>query len=96
MPTVATLGRRFEQDGPARRILVMTVVHNPDDSRVWHRQINALLASGWHVTYAAPFSGYAQQPHVRDPRLPGSLTCIDIPRARAVAALALTARRDRS
>ena len=81
MPTEAPLRQRPEQDGSVRRVLVMTVVHNPADSRVWHRQIGALLASGWHVTYAAPFSGYGQQPHARDPRLPGSLSCLDIRRA---------------
>ena len=81
MATEVPLRRRPEQDGSVRRILVMTVVHNPADSRIWHRQISALLASGWHVTYAAPFSGYGQQPHTRDPRLPGSLSCLDIRRA---------------
>jgi glycosyltransferase involved in cell wall biosynthesis len=67
--------------GPTRSVLVMTVVHNPLDSRIWFREINALLTSGWHVTYAAPFSGYNQCPPIRDAGLPGSLTCLDIPRA---------------
>jgi hypothetical protein len=40
-----------------RSVLVMTVVHNPSDSRIWFRQIDALLRSGWHVSYVAPFSG---------------------------------------
>ena len=62
-------------------MLVITVVHHPYDSRIWFREIDALLASGWHVTYVAPFSGYNQYPPVRDARLPGSLTCLDIPRA---------------
>jgi hypothetical protein len=65
----------------SRSVLIMTVVHNPFDSRIWFRQINALLSSGWKVTYAAPFSGYDQCPPVADERLPGSLTCLDIPRA---------------
>ena len=40
------------------RALVVTVVHHPEDARIRHRQIAALLEAGWHVTYAAPFSGY--------------------------------------
>jgi glycosyltransferase involved in cell wall biosynthesis len=64
-----------------RSVLVITVVHNPLDSRIWFRQVDALLQSGWHVTYVAPFSGYNQNPPVPDPELPGSLTCLDIPRA---------------
>ena len=35
----------------------MTVVHNPEDARIRQRQINALIAAGWKVTYAAPFRG---------------------------------------
>ena len=42
-----------------RRALVVTVVHHPADARIRARQIGALLAAGWQVTYAAPFSGYA-------------------------------------
>jgi glycosyltransferase involved in cell wall biosynthesis len=64
-----------------RSVLVMTVVHNPSDSRIWFRQIDALLRSGWHVSYVAPFSGFNQRPPIGDARLPGSLTCFDIPRA---------------
>src|SRR5690625_2407360 len=41
------------------RILVVTVVHHPEDARIRHRQIEALLAAGWHVTYAAPFDVFA-------------------------------------
>lgn len=40
------------------RILVVTIVHNPQDSRIRHRQIPALLDAGWKVTYAAPFAAY--------------------------------------
>lgn len=59
------------------RILVVTVVHHPEDSRIRHRQINALLNAGWQVTYAAPFTRYG---------LPVAsayigLTQIDLPRA---------------
>jgi glycosyltransferase involved in cell wall biosynthesis len=57
--------------------LVVTVVHHPDDSRIRHRQITALLEAGWRITYAAPFAGYG----VAMPAgLPG-LTTVDIPRA---------------
>lgn len=40
------------------RVLVLTVVHHPADARIKHRQIAALLAAGWHVTYAAPWEGH--------------------------------------
>jgi glycosyltransferase involved in cell wall biosynthesis len=58
------------------KALVVTVVHHPDDARIRHRQIAALLDAGWAVTYAAPFSGYdvGRRPH------PG-LTTVDLPRA---------------
>lgn len=36
-----------------RRVLVVTVVHHPDDARIRQRQIPALLEAGWQVTYAA-------------------------------------------
>lgn len=39
-----------------RTALVITVVHDPRDSRIWFRQISALLSEGWSVTYAAPLS----------------------------------------
>jgi len=73
----------LEPTTPTRSVLVMTVVHNPSDSRIWFREVDALLRSGWHVTYVAPFSGYNQCPPVRDARPPGSLTCLDVPRAEA-------------
>jgi glycosyltransferase involved in cell wall biosynthesis len=79
--TAPSPGTRLQPYSPSRSVLVMTVVHNPYDSRIWFRQIDALLTSGWHVTYVAPFSGYDQKQPFRDARLPGSLTCIDIPRA---------------
>jgi glycosyltransferase involved in cell wall biosynthesis len=79
--TAPSLGSSREPQLPRRRVLVLTVVHNPSDSRIWFREVDALLTSGWHVTYVAPFSGYNQAPPVRDARLPGSLTCLDITRA---------------
>jgi glycosyltransferase involved in cell wall biosynthesis len=79
--TAPAITSRLKPAAAKRSVLVMTVVHNPLDSRIWFREINALLTSGWHVTYAAPFSGYNQCPPIRDAGLPGSLTCLDIPRA---------------
>lgn len=61
-----------------RSVLVLTVVHHPDDSRIRHRQITALLEAGWRVTYAAPWSGYALRPPAD---IPG-LSAVDVPRAR--------------
>lgn len=58
------------------RALVVTVVHNPDDSRIRFREINALLDAGWDVTYAAPFTGYGLA--VPDSSNP---LCLDVPRA---------------
>ena len=57
-------------------ILIVTVVHDPEDSRIRHRQIPALLADGWQVTYAAPFAAYDRHA----PQLPG-LRTIELPRA---------------
>ncbi|GAA0338043.1 glycosyltransferase [Actinoallomurus spadix] len=37
------------------RIFVCTVVHHPEDARILHRQIRALLDAGHDVTYVAPF-----------------------------------------
>ncbi len=74
----------------SRGVLVMTVVHHPDDARIRYREIAALLEAGHPVTYAAPFSGYGVTPTPH----PG-LATIDIPRARGrrrVSAL-LAARR---
>jgi glycosyltransferase involved in cell wall biosynthesis len=56
------------------RVLVMTVVHHPEDARILHRQIASLVAAGHEVTYAAPFAavGVAPREHV---------TGVDLPRA---------------
>ncbi len=71
-------------------VLVVTVVHDPEDSRIRHRQIPVLLADGWQVTYAAPFRGYERPA----PILAGMRT-LDLPRAvgrdRAAAARAARA-----
>ena len=42
----------------ALRALVVTVVHHPEDARIRHRQIGALLDAGMQVTYAAPFAAH--------------------------------------
>lgn len=60
----------------APRILVVTVVHHPEDARIRHRQVSALLDAGWEVTYAAPFGGYAVAPGAHP-----ALTTVDLPRA---------------
>lgn len=62
-----------------RRVLVVTVVHHPQDARIAFRQIPALLEAGWQVTYAAPWSGYDLDVPTADEH-PG-LTCVDVPRA---------------
>jgi hypothetical protein len=56
--TRPSLCSRLEPPSAKRSVLVMTVVHNPSDSRIWFREVDALLRSGWHVTYVAPFSGH--------------------------------------
>ena len=59
------------------RILVVTVVHHPDDARIRHRQIQSLLDAGWRVTYAAPFADYGL---TRPVGIPG-LVPVEVPRA---------------
>ena len=58
----------------APRVLVMTVVHDPDDARIRYRQLTALLAAGMQVTYAAPFEASHRRP-------PEGVTAVDLPRA---------------
>lgn len=60
--------------GAGPRVLVLTVVHHPEDARIRYRQIPAMLAAGFQVTYAAPFTGYGVA------RPPGMAT-LDVPRA---------------
>jgi glycosyltransferase involved in cell wall biosynthesis len=56
------------------RVFVATVVHHPEDARILHRQIRALLDAGHEVTYMAPFraSNVAPWPEI---------TPVDVPRA---------------
>lgn len=56
------------------RVLVVTVVHDPEDARIRHRELRALLDAGAEVTYAAPFSAYGRA-------VPPGSTGIDLPRA---------------
>ena len=67
----------------ASMALVVTIVHNPEDSRIRQRQIAALLAAGWHVTYAAPFRAFGLDLPSRSVEAGGgALSCIDLPSAR--------------
>ncbi|WP_051827771.1 glycosyltransferase family protein [Streptomyces bicolor] len=56
------------------RILVVTVVHHPEDARILHRQIAALREHGHRVVYAAPFAAREVTPR---PYVEG----VDLPRA---------------
>lgn len=56
------------------RICVCTVVHHPEDARILHRQIRALLDAGHEVTYIAPFRACNVTPWT-------SVTPVDVPRA---------------
>ncbi|MDQ3359286.1 MAG: glycosyl transferase, partial [Actinomycetota bacterium] len=60
-----------------RSALVVTVVHHPNDARIRHREIQALLDAGWRVTYAAPFADYGL---TRPVGIPG-LEPVDLPRS---------------
>ena len=60
------------------KVLVVTIVHRPDDARIRQRQIPALLNAGHSVTYAAPFTGWSTPLPKANP---AGLTCVDIPRA---------------
>lgn len=57
------------------RVLVMTVVHHPQDTRILVRQIAALVDAGHEVTYAAPFSAVGMSP-------PPGVVPVDLPRSR--------------
>ncbi|RJK95498.1 glycosyltransferase [Vallicoccus soli] len=56
------------------RVLVVTVVHDPEDARIRHRQLRSLLAAGHEVTYAAPFAAYGRA-------VPQGVRGVDLPRA---------------
>ncbi|MQA83979.1 MAG: glycosyltransferase [Streptosporangiales bacterium] len=56
------------------RVLVCTVVHHPEDARILHRQIRALLDAGHEVVYAAPFTDCRVTPW-------SEVTPVDLPRS---------------
>ncbi|MFI6010903.1 glycosyltransferase [Streptomyces sp. NPDC051243] len=56
------------------RILVVTVVHHPEDARILHREIAALREHGHRVVHAAPFAAHQVTPR---PYVEG----VDLPRA---------------
>ncbi|GGS93983.1 glycosyltransferase family protein [Streptomyces chromofuscus] len=56
------------------RILVVTVVHHPEDARILHREIAALAERGHRIVYAAPFGARGVVPR---PGVEG----VDLPRA---------------
>ena len=60
--------------GAAPRVLVVTVVHRPDDARILHRGITSLRAAGTAVTYAAPWAATGTTP-------PAGLAVRELPRA---------------
>ncbi|MBF8186650.1 glycosyltransferase [Nonomuraea sp. K274] len=55
------------------RACVATTVHHPEDARIMHRQIRALLDAGHEVTYVAPFTYFNVTPAM-------GLTPIDVAR----------------
>jgi len=65
-----------DRTGPMR-VLVVTIVHNPDDARIRYRQIASLLSRGVEVTYAAPFRAFDVTTTAHS-----GLRVIDLPRAR--------------
>jgi glycosyltransferase involved in cell wall biosynthesis len=68
------------------RVVVCTVVHHPQDARILHRQIRALLDAGHEVSYIAPGGVTPRR----------GLTVVDVPRAmgRRRAAALRAARRE--
>jgi glycosyltransferase involved in cell wall biosynthesis len=56
------------------RVCVCTIVHHPEDARILHRQIRALLDAGHEVTYIAPFRACNVTPWPE-------IAAVDVPRA---------------
>ncbi|WP_026403665.1 glycosyltransferase [Actinomadura rifamycini] len=56
------------------RVCVCTIVHHPEDARILHRQIRALLDAGHEVTYMAPFRACNVAPW-------REVSPVDVPRA---------------
>lgn len=57
------------------RVLVITVVHHPQDARIYFREISALLSHGHQVSYAAAFDSFPIS------QLDSRIETITIPRA---------------
>ena len=55
-------------------VLVVTVVHHPQDARILYRQVRALTRAGHTVTYVAPWSATGALP-------PDDVIAVDVPRA---------------
>jgi glycosyltransferase involved in cell wall biosynthesis len=55
------------------RACVATTVHHPEDARIMHRQIRALLDAGHEVTYVAPFTYFNVTPAM-------GVTAVDVAR----------------
>jgi glycosyltransferase involved in cell wall biosynthesis len=84
----AAAGGRPADGSRATRVLMVTVVHRPDDARILHRQVPSLRAAGLAVTCAAPWSATGTPP-------PEGLDVRDLPRAvgrRRLAALRAAVR----
>jgi glycosyltransferase involved in cell wall biosynthesis len=56
------------------RVLVVTMVHHPQDARILHRQIRALVEAGHAITHIAPWHDSAEPP--------ADIETVAIPRAR--------------
>ncbi len=72
--TEAATGQPASRPASPLRVLVVTIVHHPEDARILHREIAALRAAGHFVTYAAPFTAYGA-------RRPDGVRTLDLPRA---------------
>lgn len=57
------------------RVLVMTIVHHPEDARILHRQIRSLVKAGHEVVFAAPFGATGTEPR-------WGVQPVDLPRAK--------------
>lgn len=56
------------------KVLVVTIVHDPEDARIRHRQIPTLLAAGHQITLAASYTDHHRP-------IPSDIGAIDVPRA---------------
>jgi glycosyltransferase involved in cell wall biosynthesis len=63
------------------RVVACTIVHHPQDARILHRQIRALLDAGHEVSYIAPLSAGEMTPSASGVTQWPGLTAVDVPRA---------------